>query len=261
MRNTGDGLPIPGLFPFHTETMDIPTGDHIHLHSTPLSRGAVGTRLTAALSLSIHALLLALLMRVTALPGPLDLPPHMGVDIVRAPQPQPAAAEKEEEKEKEKEEEKKPSPPDPPAPVAKPIAAPRPANAPKPVVTAPPIPQPVTTAPPGPDDGAAATVVAAPPSPPAGGSGAPDDSLRQYGQLVWSRIAAHKPRGMRLPGTATVTFAIGADGSLLSATVSNGSPLLNEVALETVRAAAPFPLPPPGARSEQLVFSIPFHFR
>ena len=239
------------------ETMGNPD-DHLPHHSpSALPRGAAGTRLTAALSLSIHALLLALLMRVTALPGPLDLPPHMGVDIVRVALPQPETAKTEEEK-------AKPSPPDPPAPIAKPVAAPHPASAPKPVIAAPPTPQPISTPPEGQGDAATASVVSTPPPPPpAGGGGAPDDSLRQYGQLVWSRIAAHKPRGMRLPGTATVTFAIAPDGGVLSAsvTVSDGSPLLNEIALETVRAAAPFPLPPPGSSPAQLIFAIPFHFR
>ena len=227
--------------------MSNPRDARLHLPPSTLPRGA------AALSLSLHAVLLALLMRVTALPGALDLPPHMGVDIIRAEPPQAATEETEE----------KPSPPAPPAPMAKPVAAPRPASTPKPVIATVPAPQSIPS-PAHQDDGSAASVVSAPPPPPAGGgSAASDDSLRQYGQVVWSRIVAHKPRGMRLPGTATVTFTIAVDGGVLSATVtaSDGSPLLNEVALETVRAAAPFPLPPPGASPDQLIFAIPFHFR
>lgn len=91
----------------------------------------------------------------------------------------------------------------------------------------------------------------------------PDDSLRLYGQIVWARITAHKPRGVRLPGTATVTFAIGSDGRLISAQVtgSDGDSSLDRVALATLGNAAPFPPPPPHATPAQLVFSIPFHFR
>ena len=90
-----------------------------------------------------------------------------------------------------------------------------------------------------------------------------DESLAAYNRLVWARIERRKPRDIHAPGVATVTFALGADGSLLSARLSAGSGVetLDRAALDAVAASAPFPPPPPGASPAQLVFSIPFQFR
>ena len=90
-----------------------------------------------------------------------------------------------------------------------------------------------------------------------------DESLAAYGRLVWARIERRKPRDVHAPGVATVTFALAADGALLSARLSSGSGVesLDRAALDAVILAAPFPAPPPGATPTQLVFSIPFQFR
>jgi protein TonB len=65
-----------------------------------------------------------------------------------------------------------------------------------------------------------------------------------YSGKVWSALARHKPNaGMR--GSATVTFAIGAEGALRFVRVSqsSGNARLDQLALATVRNAAPFPSP------------------
>ena len=233
-----------------SEAMNHPSVSALSPQVSSLQRGAFGTRLTAALSLCLHAGLLALLMRVTALPGVLDLPAHMGVEIIPISPPQPVV------------EEAQTADPPAPTPMPPPIPSPpRPISHAKPHVMAPLAPPSQSSE--SHESDAAAAVVPTPPASPSGSGAAADDALALYAQAVWTRIAAHKPRGVRLPGTATVTFTIAPDGGLLSAALStsNGSAILNEVALETLRAAAPFPLPPPGANAAQLTFSIPFHFR
>ena len=65
-----------------------------------------------------------------------------------------------------------------------------------------------------------------------------------YSAKVWSALARHKPNaGQR--GSATVTFAIGAGGALRFVRVSqsSGNARLDQLALATVRNAAPFPSP------------------
>ncbi len=71
-----------------------------------------------------------------------------------------------------------------------------------------------------------------------------------YASTVWSALARHKPRaGQR--GSATVVFAIGGNGALRAVRVgrSSGNTRLDQLALATVRNAAPFPPPPSGAAS------------
>ena len=79
---------------------------------------------------------------------------------------------------------------------------------------------------------------------------------------LWARIAARKPAGIHLDGVATVRFIVGADGALIAVELagSSGNAALDRLALRTVRNAAPFPTPPMGVESEQLVFTIPFSF-
>jgi len=91
----------------------------------------------------------------------------------------------------------------------------------------------------------------------------PDDALAAYSRQVWARIERRKPRDIHAPGVATVTFALAADGSLLSARLSAGSGNdgLDHAALDAVAAAAPFSPPPAGISPARLVFSIPFQFR
>ena len=90
-----------------------------------------------------------------------------------------------------------------------------------------------------------------------------DESLAAYSRLVWARIERRKPRYIHAPGVATVTFALGTDGSLLFARLSaaSGVESLDHAALDAVAASAPFPPAPPGVSPAQLVFSIPFQFR
>lgn len=89
------------------------------------------------------------------------------------------------------------------------------------------------------------------------------DSLRAYAADLWNRISRRKPGNVRERGAVTVAFALASDGNLRSVRVatSSGIELLDQVAVETVREAAPFPLPPPGAAAGQLEFTVPFEFR
>jgi protein TonB len=71
-----------------------------------------------------------------------------------------------------------------------------------------------------------------------------------YASQVWARLARHKPRaGQR--GSASVSFAIGENGALRAARVarSSGNTRIDQLALQTVRSAAPFPRPPSGSAS------------
>ncbi|HUD52000.1 energy transducer TonB, partial [Parvibaculum sp.] len=87
--------------------------------------------------------------------------------------------------------------------------------------------------------------------------------IRAYGSLVWRRIAERKPKGIHLPGTAYVNFALTDEGAIAAIRVarSSGNPELDAMALRTIEAAAPFDPPPPGLTSQDLVFEIPFNFR
>jgi protein TonB len=79
-----------------------------------------------------------------------------------------------------------------------------------------------------------------------------------YSSSVWSALARHKPRaGQR--GTTTVVFAIGANGALRGLKVgrSSGNARIDQLALATVRSAAPFPPPPSGSASYTI--RIDFH--
>jgi protein TonB len=71
-----------------------------------------------------------------------------------------------------------------------------------------------------------------------------------YASQVWARLARHKPRaGQR--GSASVAFAINSNGSLGAARIarSSGNARIDQLALQTVRSAAPFPAPPSGSTS------------
>ena len=79
-----------------------------------------------------------------------------------------------------------------------------------------------------------------------------------YGAGVYAALARHKPTaGER--GRTTVTFDIGASGALGDVRVgqSSGSAQLDQIALQTVRNAAPFPPPPDGPAS----YTIQIDFR
>jgi protein TonB len=81
-----------------------------------------------------------------------------------------------------------------------------------------------------------------------------------YGKLVWSALARHKPRaGQR--GSTVVTFGIKAAGGLAFVRVSksSGNPRLDQLALATVRGAAPFPAPPQALQARPYSIRIDFH--
>jgi periplasmic protein TonB len=71
-----------------------------------------------------------------------------------------------------------------------------------------------------------------------------------YRAAVHAALARHKPRAVER-GRTTVTFAIGASGAPGNVRVgqSSGNVRLDQVALQMVRDAAPFPPPPNGASS------------
>lgn len=69
-----------------------------------------------------------------------------------------------------------------------------------------------------------------------------------HGRQVWAALARHKPRaGVR--GSATVVFSIGEYGALRGVKIgrSSGNTRIDQLALQTVRSAAPYPAPPSGA--------------
>jgi protein TonB len=83
-------------------------------------------------------------------------------------------------------------------------------------------------------------------------------SASGYRAQIWSALARHKPKaGQR--GSATVIFAIGQNGALRGVRVgrSSGNTRLDQLALATVRNAAPYPAPPGGAQS--FTIRIDFH--
>jgi protein TonB len=83
-------------------------------------------------------------------------------------------------------------------------------------------------------------------------------SGKAYAGQVWARLARHKPRaGQR--GSASVSFAIGATGTLGAVRIarSSGNARIDQLALQTVRSAAPFPRPPSGSASYTI--RIDFH--
>ena len=79
-----------------------------------------------------------------------------------------------------------------------------------------------------------------------------------YASQVWSALARHKPRAGQ-SGSATVAFAIGSSGALKAVRIgrSSGNARIDQLALATVRSAAPFPPPPSGSASYSI--RIDFH--
>ena len=85
------------------------------------------------------------------------------------------------------------------------------------------------------------------------------ESAGGYNAKIWATLARHKPRAGKA-GSAVVTFAIGPAGGLRSAQISgsSGDSKLDQMALQAVRNAAPFP-PPPNPASA--TFTIRIYFR
>jgi protein TonB len=88
-------------------------------------------------------------------------------------------------------------------------------------------------------------------------------AIRNYGGIVNAWIARNKPSHSGATGTVIVLLAISPSGHLISARVvsSSGNPLLDRSALGAVRRSSPFPPPPPGAKSNELIFKYPCYFR
>src|SRR5262245_26007148 len=80
-----------------------------------------------------------------------------------------------------------------------------------------------------------------------------------YATSVYGALARKKPRSVGASGSVTVSFAIGASGSLRNALVarSSGKATLDRAALAIIRQAAPFS-PPPGPRQS---YTITISFR
>ena len=82
---------------------------------------------------------------------------------------------------------------------------------------------------------------------------------RGYNANIWSALARRKPNaGQR--GSTTVTFGIGPAGALRFVRVSrsSGNARLDQLALRTVRTAAPFPSPPVSGAAAYTI-RIDFH--
>lgn len=85
------------------------------------------------------------------------------------------------------------------------------------------------------------------------------DVLDPYAARVWSRIAAHRPRGVRGAGDARVVFGLDRAGRVRFARVasSSGSPAFDRACIAAIRAAAPYPTPPAVLSEADLVFEAP----
>ena len=84
------------------------------------------------------------------------------------------------------------------------------------------------------------------------------ESAGGYNAKIWSALARRKPKTGK-SGSASVTFAIGPGGRLQSVRISgsSGDSQLDQMALATVRNAAPFP--PPNSSSAS--YTIRIYFR
>jgi periplasmic protein TonB len=88
------------------------------------------------------------------------------------------------------------------------------------------------------------------------------ENVGTYGAKVRAFLA-RQPRAVGPPGSAMVTFAISASGTLRYARIEHSSDnaALDEMALATVQNAAPFPPPPKTPNDEALSYSIQISFR
>jgi periplasmic protein TonB len=86
--------------------------------------------------------------------------------------------------------------------------------------------------------------------------------LAIYKQRVRTRIQRNLPISSPAPGRLVIGLRLSHSGRLLSALVlrSSGSPLIDRAALHCVRAAGPYPAPPPGTGPAQLALAIAFRF-
>lgn len=109
-------------------------------------------------------------------------------------------------------------------------------------------------------------VATAPPPPPAAAlaikTPAQDDVLCHYQERIWNMIMAKRPAGVRLRGAAQIAFRLTPDGAPLDVKVArtSGDPMLDRLAVDTVKRAGPFPAPP-ATIANDTVFEIRFQFR
>ncbi|CAK0770864.1 periplasmic protein TonB [Azospirillaceae bacterium] len=84
-----------------------------------------------------------------------------------------------------------------------------------------------------------------------------------YGKIVWARVVSHRPSNVKLRGTTIIKISLSHEGQLTDVSVSKSSSIdfLDQIALEAVHTAAPFPRPPESMTESQLTYIIPFHFR
>ncbi|WP_157132616.1 TonB family protein [Novosphingobium nitrogenifigens] len=83
-----------------------------------------------------------------------------------------------------------------------------------------------------------------------------------YTARLWSHIAAHRPTGLPLTGSATVSFTLDRSGRVTETSVStsSGIAMLDRAALRALRAASPCPPPPADWADADLHFSIAVNF-
>lgn len=86
--------------------------------------------------------------------------------------------------------------------------------------------------------------------------------LDRYRRMVWERILAARPRATKGSGTVTLGFTLDAAGNLVRSQVrqSSGQFLLDRMALQALRRAAPFPAPPQDVAGFPLAFTVPVEF-
>ena len=91
---------------------------------------------------------------------------------------------------------------------------------------------------------------------------ATSETIQDYGRRLWMRIVRHKPETIVARGSTALNFAVSPEGELISVTVTktSGNATLDSASIAAVRAATPLPVPPPGARPSDLVFSIAFDY-
>ncbi len=84
-----------------------------------------------------------------------------------------------------------------------------------------------------------------------------------YAARLQRHIAGHLPEGEGLSGRTVIVFTLAPDGGLLRLQVSKPSQdsKLDQLALDTIKNAAPYPRPPANSTTLQRTFSIPFDFR
>lgn len=87
--------------------------------------------------------------------------------------------------------------------------------------------------------------------------------LGSYTNTVRARVARNKPSGTSGRGTAVVQVAVSMSGGIRFVRLksSSGNASLDRAAISAVQRAAPFPAPPSGATSAQLVINIPITYR